>query len=101
LWTFSTAGHRDAARAAFGGQGSMGNGAAMHSAEVTHAHGEAILGAVAVAVAAAEAGWARLIGDVDTTAAIVGGIVGAYKGKGVNGIPATWLASREPLPDLS
>ncbi len=36
-------------------------------------------------------------GDVDTTAAIVGGIVAAHTG--VDGIPAGWLASREPLPD--
>ncbi|MEU8111015.1 ADP-ribosylglycohydrolase family protein [Micromonospora sp. NPDC048947] len=71
---------RQAARAAFDGQGSMGNGAAMRvaplgayyagdsraaalramrSAEVTHAHAEAVLGAVAVSVAAAEAGHAR------------------------------------------
>jgi ADP-ribosylglycohydrolase len=191
---------REAAGAAFGGQGSMGNGAAMRvaplgafhagdsrtaalqamrSAEVTHAHPEAVLGAVAVAVAAAEAGWARLTrhrpapdelldvvlahlidgrvktgivqagrllgvsvaeaayelgngsrvlafdtvpfalwvaatwiedypaaiqacieagGDVDTTAAIVGGIVAAYAGTGPNGIPAAWLERREPLP---
>ncbi|GAA2614817.1 ADP-ribosylglycohydrolase family protein [Dactylosporangium fulvum] len=73
---------RDAARDAFDGQGSMGNGAAMRvaplgalhagdsrtaalealrSAEVTHAHAEGVLGAVAVAVAAAAAGWARLV----------------------------------------
>lgn len=192
---------RDAAGAAFGGQGSMGNGAAMRvaplgafhagdnrtaagqawrSAEITHAHPEAILGAVAVAVAAAEAGWSRLTrsrpepaelldvvlaylidgrlhagivrarrllgvsvaeaayelgngsqvlafdtvpfalwvaatrlddypaaihacveagGDVDTTAAIVGGVVAAYTGSGPGGIPAQWLARREPLPD--
>ncbi|MFC7548078.1 ADP-ribosylglycohydrolase family protein [Plantactinospora sp. GCM10030261] len=191
----------EASRAAFGGQGSMGNGAAMRvaplgayhcgdsraaaleamrSAQVTHAHAEAVLGAVAVAVAAAEAGWARhtrdrpepgvfldlvlpyLVdsrvrtgverahrllgasvaeaayelgngsqvlaqdtvpfalwaaatflddysssisacveagGDVDTTAAIVGGIVGAYTGPA--GIPAGWLDSREPLPDFA
>ncbi|MEO3745718.1 ADP-ribosylglycohydrolase family protein [Plantactinospora sp. B5E13] len=193
---------RDVSRAAFDGQGSMGNGAAMRvaplgawhagdsrsaaleamrSAEVTHAHPEGILGAVAVAVAAAEAGWARRVrdrpepgelldvvlghlvdsqvragverarrllgagvpeaayelgngsrvlaqdtvpfalwaaathlddypsavlacveagGDVDTTAAIVGGIVATYTGRGPNGIPATWLARREPLPEL-
>ena len=36
-------------------------------------------------------------GDVDTTGAIVGGIVGAFVGK--PGIPQDWLASREPLPD--
>lgn len=191
---------REAARAAFGGQGSMGNGAAMRvaplgawhagdsrtaaleamrSAEVTHAHAEAILGAAAVAVAAAEAGWARQVrdrpeprefldavlaylvpsqtrtgidrarrlldasvaeaayelgngsrvlaqdtvpfalwvaatrlddyraavlacieagGDVDTTAAIVGGIVATYTGRAGNGIPAPWLRNREPLP---
>ena len=75
---------RDVASAAFDGQGSMGNGAAMRvaplgafhtgdhrtaaleamrSAEVTHAHPEAILGAAAVAVAAAEAGRARLANE--------------------------------------
>ncbi|WP_184847427.1 ADP-ribosylglycohydrolase family protein [Allocatelliglobosispora scoriae] len=36
-------------------------------------------------------------GDIDTTAAIAGGVVAAYSG--VDGIPAPWLASREPLPD--
>jgi ADP-ribosylglycohydrolase len=152
----------------------------MQSAEVTHAHPEAILGAAAVAVAAAESAWARLTrrrpdphelldavlahlidsrvttgivrarrllgvsvaeaayelgngsqvlafdtvpfalwvaatrledypaaicaclqagGDVDTTAAIVGGIVAAYTGTGQNGIPTSWLHYREPLPD--
>jgi ADP-ribosylglycohydrolase len=190
---------RAAAQAAFDGQGSMGNGAAMRvaplgawhagdsrtaalealrSAEVTHAHAEAVLGAAAVAVAAAEAGWARQVrnrpepheyldavlaylvpsrtqagivrakrllgvsvaeaayelgngsqvlahdtvpftlwvaathladyraailacveagGDMDTTAAIAGGVVAAYTGRA--GIPAAWLRSREPLPD--
>ncbi|WP_239151220.1 ADP-ribosylglycohydrolase family protein [Virgisporangium aliadipatigenens] len=74
---------RELAPAAFGGKGSMGNGAAMRvaplgayyagdskraaleamrSAEITHAHPEGILGAAAVAVAAAEAGWSRLVG---------------------------------------
>ncbi|WP_432843091.1 ADP-ribosylglycohydrolase family protein [Dactylosporangium sp. CA-092794] len=188
---------REVTRDAFGGQGSMGNGAAMRvaplgalhagdsrtaaleamrSAEVTHAHAEAILGAVAVAVAAAEAGWARLVrnrpapaelldavlaylvegrvhdgirrarrllrasvaeaayelgngsqvlaedtvpfalwvaatrlddypaairacieagGDVDTTAAMAGGIVAAHTGR--SGIPPAWLEQREPL----
>jgi ADP-ribosylglycohydrolase len=191
---------RDVSRAAFGGQGSMGNGAAMRvaplgafhagdsrtaaleamrSAEITHANPEAVLGAVAVAVAAAEAGWGRLVanrpepselldavlahlvdsrvktgaerarglfgasvaeaayelgngsavlaqdtvpfalwvaathlddypaailacveagGDVDTTSAIVGGIVAAHTGRGATGIPAAWLERREPLP---
>ncbi|OZV78792.1 hypothetical protein CA850_18875 [Micromonospora echinospora] len=38
-------------------------------------------------------------GDVDTTAAIVGGVVAAYTGVGVpGGVPADWLAAREPLP---
>jgi ADP-ribosylglycohydrolase len=41
-------------------------------------------------------------GDVDTTAAIVGGIVGAYTGlgewDGVVGVPTAWLGHREPLP---
>ena len=35
-------------------------------------------------------------GDVDTTAAITGGIVAAHTGTA--GIPAAWLAAREPLP---
>jgi ADP-ribosylglycohydrolase len=39
-------------------------------------------------------------GDVDTTAAIVGGIVGTYTGiGGPGGVPTDWLAAREPLPD--
>lgn len=41
-------------------------------------------------------------GDVDTTAAIVGGIVAARTGTGnrdnVRGIPPQWLLAREPLP---
>jgi len=42
----------------------------------------------------------RAGGDVDTTAAIVGGIVAAYTGVGTPaGVPASWLAQREPLPD--
>lgn len=36
-------------------------------------------------------------GDVDTTAAMAGGIVAAHTG--VDGIPPAWLAAREPLPD--
>jgi ADP-ribosylglycohydrolase len=35
-------------------------------------------------------------GDVDTTAAIAGGVVAAYTG--IDGIPGDWLACREPLP---
>lgn len=42
-------------------------------------------------------------GDVDTTAAIVGGIVAAYTGLGerdaIAGVPEAWLSHREPLPD--
>ncbi|WP_018253208.1 ADP-ribosylglycohydrolase family protein [Salinispora mooreana] len=39
-------------------------------------------------------------GDVDTTAAIVGAIVAGYTGVGTSaGVPAGWLAAREPLPD--
>ncbi|MBB4960788.1 ADP-ribosylglycohydrolase family protein [Micromonospora polyrhachis] len=45
----------------------------------------------------------RAGGDIDTTAAIVGGIVAAYTGIGdqpeVRGVPRAWLAAREPLPD--
>ncbi|NKY54831.1 ADP-ribosylglycohydrolase family protein [Nocardia flavorosea] len=38
-------------------------------------------------------------GDIDTTSAIVGGIVATYTGKdSLAGLPATWLAAREPLP---
>lgn len=194
---------RDVAPASFGGQGSMGNGAAMRvaplgafhagdtrtaaleamrSAELTHAHPEAILGAAAVAIAAADVGRARLAGehpdpavlldavldiivagrvrtgverarqllgasvaeasyalgngaqvlaqdtvpftlwaaatylhdypgailacveaggDVDTTAAIVGGIVAAFTGIGGPGVPRAWLAAREPLPEFA
>jgi ADP-ribosylglycohydrolase len=36
-------------------------------------------------------------GDIDTTGAIVGGIVAAHTGN--VGVPTEWLASREPLPD--
>jgi ADP-ribosylglycohydrolase len=36
------------------------------------------------------------LGDIDTTCAMVGGIVASYTG--VEGIPAAWLAAREPLP---
>ncbi|HET6483930.1 MAG TPA: ADP-ribosylglycohydrolase family protein [Actinoplanes sp.] len=183
-----------AAAAAFDGQGSAGNGAAMRAAplgawhadspahaaaqgaraaEVTHAHPEGIAGGVAVTVAASIAAAGRLDGhrpkllravaahtpegrvrdglvaatrlkepgeaayelgngtramardtvpfavwvadrflddypaaiaacvraggDVDTTCAIAGGIVAAYTGR--DGIPAHWLAAREPLPD--
>ncbi|WP_325097431.1 ADP-ribosylglycohydrolase family protein [Nocardia gipuzkoensis] len=42
-------------------------------------------------------------GDIDTTSAIVGGIVAACTGAGARpgpivGVPQTWLAAREPLP---
>ncbi len=193
---------REAAGAVFGGNGSWGNGAAMRvaplgahfagdparaavqaalSAEITHRHPEAIVGAMTVAVAAAHAAHMRgkgcapdellravepyLVegltsrgirrarellgrtvaevayelgngarvsaqdtvpfalwvaatyledypravtacvqagGDVDTTAAIVGGIVAAHTGAGdggaTRGIPEEWLAAREALP---
>ncbi len=38
-------------------------------------------------------------GDVDTTCAIVGGIVAGFTG--TSGIPESWIASREPLPAWS
>jgi len=46
-----------------------------------------------------EAIWATAsgLGDVDTTCAIVGGIVALATG--IEGIPADWIARREPLPD--
>jgi len=188
----------EAAAGAFGGEGSLGNGAAMRvapvgayfpddpgraareaalSARVTHTHHEGVAGAVAVAVAASVATAGRLAGarpkagpfldavvaatpesqvrrglvrarrmlhlsldevayelgnghlvtacdtvpltlwiaarrladypaaitecvraggDVDTTAAIVGGVVAAFTGR--DGIPAEWHAAREALP---
>ncbi|GHO88714.1 ADP-ribosylglycohydrolase family protein [Dictyobacter formicarum] len=45
-----------------------------------------------------EALWltASALGDVDTTCAMVGGIVATYTG--TTAIPASWLAAREPLP---
>lgn len=197
---------RAAAGDAFQGEGSCGNGAAMRvapvgayhagkpdraaqqaiaSAEVTHAHPEGILGAIAVAVAASTTAAGRFTrrpaptavfdaltpylvegqlwrgiararrllgrsvgeaayelgngsrvtaqdtvpfalwvaatylhdypaaitacveagGDVDTTAAIAGGVVAAYTGigdrPGVVGVPAAWIASRAPLPTWS
>jgi len=47
----------------------------------------------------AEAIWLTLagLGDRDTTCAIAGGVVGARVGRA--GIPANWLAAREPLPN--
>ncbi|WP_316043307.1 ADP-ribosylglycohydrolase family protein [Actinomadura sp. CNU-125] len=35
-------------------------------------------------------------GDMDTTAAMVGGIIAAHRGP--EAIPASWLEAREPLP---
>ncbi|WDZ82246.1 ADP-ribosylglycohydrolase family protein [Micromonospora cathayae] len=87
-----------AAAAAFDGQGSCGNGAAMRvaplgayfadstaraaagaraSAEVTHAHPEGIAGAVAVAVAAALAARGRLDGQPPDAARLLAGVAGA------------------------
>lgn len=45
-----------------------------------------------------EAIWntASAFGDVDTTCAMVGGIVATYTG--IEGIPAEWIVRREPLP---
>jgi len=36
-------------------------------------------------------------GDIDTTAAIVGGIVASHTGRA--GIPPDWISARESLPD--
>jgi ADP-ribosylglycohydrolase len=51
----------------------------------------------AAVIACVEAG-----GDVDTTAAIAGGIVAAYTSVGdradVLGAPPQWLSARDPLP---
>ncbi len=46
-----------------------------------------------------EAVWVAIsaLGDRDTTAAIVGGIVASYVGAA--GIPTDWRAAREPLPE--
>jgi len=46
--------------------------------------------------AAALRACAQVGGDVDTTCAMVGGIVAG--GVGAAGIPARWRAAREPLP---
>jgi ADP-ribosylglycohydrolase len=45
-----------------------------------------------------EAIWQTIrgLGDIDTTCAMVGGIVALYTG--VEGIPAAWREAREPLP---
>jgi ADP-ribosylglycohydrolase len=45
-----------------------------------------------------EAMWQTVdaYGDIDTNCAMVGGIVASYTG--MEGIPAEWIASREPLP---
>lgn len=45
-----------------------------------------------------EALWltAKGLGDIDTTCAIVGGIVACYTGR--SAIPSAWLQAREPLP---
>jgi len=40
---------------------------------------------------------ASALGDVDTTCAMVGGIVAVYTG--IEGIPAEWVSRREPLPE--
>ncbi|MFC9491980.1 ADP-ribosylglycohydrolase family protein [Streptomyces hydrogenans] len=44
--------------------------------------------------------WATVAGrgDIDTTCAIVGGVIAARTG--VNALPASWHAAREPLPPL-
>jgi ADP-ribosylglycohydrolase len=34
---------------------------------------------------------------MDTTAAMAGGVVAAHTG--AQGVPAEWIAAREPLPD--
>ncbi|MGI5182678.1 ADP-ribosylglycohydrolase family protein [Dactylosporangium sp. CA-152071] len=48
----------------------------------------------------AEALWATVSagGDMDTTCAIVGGIVAARTG--LDGVPAEWVDAREPLPPM-
>lgn len=46
-----------------------------------------------------EAIWQTMcgLGDIDTTCAMVGGIVALYTG--VEGIPSAWQEAREPLPN--
>ncbi|MBK8020630.1 MAG: ADP-ribosylglycohydrolase family protein [Chloroflexi bacterium] len=46
-----------------------------------------------------EAMWLTVsgLGDIDTNCAIVGGIVALFVG--VENLPPTWIANREPLPD--
>ncbi|WP_253811168.1 ADP-ribosylglycohydrolase family protein [Nocardia amikacinitolerans] len=111
---------RELATASFGGKGSWGNGAAMRvaplgayfaddldrliadaaaSAEITHAHPEGVAGAITVALGAALASLrgAELLDDVDTTCAIVGGILGARNAA----IPDEWVRRCEELPEWS
>ncbi|MEV5408638.1 hypothetical protein AB0K60_07350 [Thermopolyspora sp. NPDC052614] len=65
------------------------------SAQVTHAHAESVAGAIAVAVAAAM--WTTAAGGgVDTTCAIVVGIVAASPTTARP--PADWARGCEPLP---
>lgn len=47
-----------------------------------------------------EALWSTIsaLGDMDTNAAMVGGIVASYLGEA--GIPARWVRCREPLPEV-
>ena len=86
----------DVTRSGFGGQGSYGNGAAMRaaplgayfahdlplmveqatlSATVTHFHPEGIAGAVAVALASAEAGRSRAAGTRPAHAGFLGNVI--------------------------
>lgn len=107
------------ARSLFGGQGSLGNGAAMRvaplgaffhadleraveharrSAEVTHAHPEAVAGAIAVAVAAALAAGAACSGGDFLTATAEHTPAGAIRdgllrAAGVEASTPAWKAS--------
>ncbi|MFJ9849862.1 ADP-ribosylglycohydrolase family protein [Streptomyces sp. NPDC101150] len=85
------------ATALFGGEGSLGNGAAMGSPLLVKS-----LGALWCAARHPDdlesALWttAAGLGDVDTTCAIVGGVVAAHTG--VSALPQEWRERREPLP---
>ncbi|GAA2444276.1 hypothetical protein GCM10010191_71240 [Actinomadura vinacea] len=86
--------HR-ASRELFDGKGSFGNGNRISAQDTV----PFALWAAATRLTDYEAAVRACVmvgGDMDTTAAIVGGVVGAHLGP--DGIPSAWRKSREPLP---
>lgn len=117
---------REVTRSAFGGLGSFGNGAAMRaapvgaffhddlaravsearaSAEVTHAHPEAVSGAVAVSLAAAQACRFREQGDSISADVFLSGIIdrlpgGEVRSKLARGLDLHGVSSRTHASNL-